>query len=116
MTRQTSEAPRSPPLERTARLTHNGRGQRGDRSPPAAAPANADPTGAHPRPTAKGAREGGKTEATTKGEASPTRAPAPHRASWRLYLGGRRQRVPATAPTAVTRASPIDDKATLRQA
>ncbi|KAK9521723.1 hypothetical protein VZT92_020016 [Zoarces viviparus] len=60
----------------------------------------------HPGPR-EGAGEGGKEETPTEGEASPTRAPAPHRASRSLHLGGRRL-VPATAPTAETRASPID--------
>ncbi|KAK9520100.1 hypothetical protein VZT92_021499 [Zoarces viviparus] len=50
----------------------------------------------HPGPR-EGAGEGGKEETPTEGEASPTRAPAPHRASRSLHLGGRRL-VPSDCP------------------
>lgn len=110
------KAPLSPPLERRAGLTHKGtRAARRQKSTGSRAH-SCGPDGRPSPSPAKGASEGGKKETPTEGEASPTRAPAPHRASRSLHLGGRRQLVPATAPTAATRASPIDCKATLRQA
>lgn len=40
--------------------------------------------------------EGGRGRRANGERGGPGRAPAPHRASRSLYLGGRRQRVPAT--------------------
>ena len=81
------------------------------RRPPAAAPDSCGPDGGAPPPP-----EAGGAEAAGEGEGAPTEGASPKRK--KSALRGTKAGGPGLRPTpaAETRASPIDGKATLRQA